>query len=205
EDESAGDAKAPTYDLPKTAQAVWRVGHFLNDTDIQSIGAEHQGDKEIQAILAEAKKIRESAIAKLHAAFIAMIGFLEKQPRPSNRFDLEKPGHLAAQASGHFDGTPHEANAGRAKALGDRWQAEIEADRKARQAKYDALSAEAAAAWPKIVAKIKAEEAFDPTDSGAKGRTVLIQGLRNRIGWDFSGAVDFAIWVDNTPVVGNYD
>jgi len=206
EDESGGDAKAPTYEMPKTALAVWRVGRFLDDTDIKSIGAEHPGDKDIQATLAEARKIRESAIAKLHSAFNAAVAVLEKQPRPSNRFDLEKPGHLASQASGHFDGTAHKnANVGRAKALGDRWQAEIEADRKARQAKYDAMSAEAAAAWPKILSKIKAEEEFDPSDSGAKGRTVVLTGLRNRIGWDFSGNVHFAIWVNNTPVVGNYD
>jgi hypothetical protein len=34
---------------------------------------------------------------------------------------------------------------------------------------------------------------------------VRFNGIRNRIGWDFSGPFDFAIWVNDTPVVGNYD
>ncbi len=34
---------------------------------------------------------------------------------------------------------------------------------------------------------------------------MLLTGIRNRIRWDFSGPVDFAIWVGETPVAGNYE
>ena len=201
EEESAGDA----YELPTTALAVRRVSWFLDDKEIQAIGKAHKGDKPIQAILAEAKKIRDEALAKLDKAFHAVLDKLEKGPRPSNRFDLEKPSHLAGKAGSDFEGTPRkDANVKRAKALGERWEKEIEADRKKRQKKYDELSAEAVAAWPKIKAGIEAEKEFDPQYSGAKGKTVLIEGLRNRIGWDFGGPYDFAIWVEGFPVIGNY-
>jgi len=33
---------------------------------------------------------------------------------------------------------------------------------------------------------------------------VLVQGLRNRIGWDFGGPYDFAIWMGDVPVIGNF-
>ena len=204
EEESAGDGKS--YEMSKTALAVRRLTWFQNDTDVRTIGAEYKSDKEIQALIEQAGKARESALAKLQAAFTAYVAHLEKQSRPSNRIDLEEPARLSGRAGGDFEGTPHkDADVARAKALYDRWQAEIEADRKARQAKYDELSVAAAKAWPTILSTIKAEDGFDPQDSGAKGRTVLIQELRNRIGWDFSGRYDFAIWVNETPVVGNYD
>jgi hypothetical protein len=202
EEESAGDG----YELSKTALTVHRLTGFEKDKDIQAIAKEYKKDKEIQAVIAEAKKIREAAVAKLHAAFGKVVAALEKKPRPSNRIDLEEPFRLAGSAGSDFEGTPHkDANVKRAKALGDRWQAEIEADRKLRQKKYDELSVRAAAAWPKILSKIEAQEEFDPTSASSNGKTVLIKELRNRIGWDFSGKYDFAIWVNETPVVGNYD
>lgn len=203
EDEKAAEG---AYELPKTALALRRLSWFLADKDLRKIGEAHPGDKPIQAIFAEATKARDAALAKLHAAFNGLLERLEKGPRPSNRFDLEKPSHLAGSAGSDFEGTPHkDANVARAKKLDQRWEKEIEADRKARQKKYDELSVEAAAAWPKILAGLKVETDFDPQDRGAKGKTVLIRGLRNRIGWDFSGPYDFAIWVNEIPVIGNFE
>jgi hypothetical protein len=206
EGESSGSANSPTYEMPKTASAVRRLTWFLNDADFQKIGSDYKDDREIHSLLAQARKTLDSAVAKLHGAFNALLAFMEKQPRPSSRFDLEKPRHLTGQAGTDFEGTPHkEANTARAKALGDRWEAEIEANRGARQAKYNELSVQASAAWPKILTKLKAEDEFNPSDPKSKGRTVLVKELRNRIGWDFTGEYDFAIWVNETPVVGNYD
>ena len=202
EEEKAGE----TYEMPKTAQAVRRLGWFLKDKEISKIAEAHKGDPAIQALIAEARKARETAVAKLDAAFNAVLAGLEKGPRPSNRFDLEKPWHLSGSAGSDFEDTPkRDANVARAKALADRWQAEIEADRKARQAKYDEMAVLAAEAWPRIRGGIAAEKDFDPRSPGAKGRTVLIEGLRNRIGWDFSGRHDFAIWVGDVPVIGDYE
>lgn len=200
------EESSPAYELPKTATAVRRLTWFVNDQDLGAIGDAHKGDAPIQALLAEAKKTRDGALEKLHGAFNALLAQLEKGPRPSNRFDLERVGRLAGQAGSDFEGTPHkDANVARAKALSDRWDREIEAERKARQAKYDELSAQAAAAWPRILAAVPCEKQFDPQDSSVKGKAVLIKDLRNRIGWDFSGPYDFAIWVNGIPVIGNFD
>ncbi len=200
-DESGGD-----YQLPKTSLAVRRLTWFLQDKDIKRLRSEFKDDAGIQGIIGEAEKTLKSAVAKLQASFEAAMTALEKSKRPSNRIDLEQPSRLAGQAGAEFEGTEHAAkNVARAKALGDRWQAEIEADRAAREAKYQELSAKAAAAWPDIVSSIKADDSFDPLDAGTKGKTVSLKDIRNRIGWDFSGAYDFAIWVGDTPVVGNYD
>jgi len=154
----------------------------------------------------EAKKTLEAATAKLHAAFDVAFSALEKGPRPSNRIDLEEPSRFAGRVGSDFEGTKHaETTVARARALDQRWQREIEADRAAREKKYQELSTVADAAWPAIVARIPADEEFDPQDGSAKGKTVLLRSIRNRIGWDFSGPHDFAIWVDGVPVVGNYD
>ncbi len=200
------DETSKEYELPKTAVAVRRLTWFVKDKEIERLRTEFKKDKEIQSIITRAETTLEKATAKLHAGFEAVMKALEKGARPTNRLDLEQPSRLCGQAGGDFEGTKHaKANVARAKALGDRWQKEIEADRAARQAKYDELSAVAAKAWPAIVASIKADDGFDPLDARSKGKTVRLTGIRNRIGWDFSGALDFAMWVGETPVVGNYE
>ncbi len=195
---------SPTaYEMPKTTLAVRRLTWFVNDKEIGAIGDAQKKDKPIQDLIAGAKKVRDAAVKKLHAAFNAVLDHLEKGPRPSNRIDLEYPSRLAGSAGSDFEGTPHqEANLKRAKALETRWDREIEAERKARQAKYDELSAVAAKAWPKIRDGVGADKDYD---ARSKGKRVLIEGLRNRIGWDFGGNYHFAIWMDGNPVVGNYD
>lgn len=194
------------YELPKTALAVRRLRWFLADKDMGRLWAEYQDLAPVQSMRAEAQKTLETATAKLHAAFDAAFSALEKGPRPSNRIDLEEPSRFAGRLGSDFEGTKHaETTVARARALDQRWQKEIEADRAAREKKYRELSIVADAAWPAIVARIPADDEFDPQDGSVKGKTVLLRSIRNRIGWDFSGPHDFAIWVNGVPVVGNYD
>lgn len=192
--------------LPKTTLAVHRLSHFLADAELARIRSAHSADGEIEAAFTQAARTRDAAVQKLNAAFEAVLGALEAGARPANRIDLEAPARLAAQARSALAGTQYaESNAASATALDARWQAEIAADRAAREAKYRELSAVADAAWPGIAATIRAEESFDPQEEGARGKTVRLNGIRNRIGWDFSGPYDFAMWVNDTPVVGNYE
>lgn len=194
------------YDYPKTALAVRRLRWFLADTEMGRLWKEFPDLAAIQSVRTDAQKALEAATAKLHAAFGAALGALEKKPRPSNRVDLEEPSRFAGQAGSQFEGTRHaETNVARARALYDRWQKEIEADRAAREKKYRELAVVADAAWPAIVARIQADDEFDPRGGSARGKTVLVKSIRNRIGWDFGGPFDFAIWVDGMPVVGNFD
>jgi hypothetical protein len=196
----------PSYELPKTVLAIRRIAWFLEDGETRRIREEHGSDARIQEIGAEAERLLAAVTAKAHEAFDALLTKLEQGPRPSSRYDLEVPSRLAGRAGSDFERTPHlEANLARAKALYERWQAEIAADLAACEARYGELSAVATEAWPQILAGIEAADGFDPSDPRAKGRRVLIRSLRNRIRWDFSGPCDFAIWVGQTPVAGNYD
>ena len=203
-EQHAGEAK--TLEMPQSALALRRLGQFLIDNELARIRAAHSADAEVQSPFAEAARIRDAAATKLDAAYRATLATLERAPRPASRIDLEEPGRLAARVRSDLEGTPFaEPIAQRADALYERWQAELAADRAAREAKYKELSAVADAAWPAIAAAINAEDGFDPTDSGSRGKTVRFNGIRNRIGWDFSGRYDFAMWVGDVPVVGNYD
>jgi hypothetical protein len=197
---------AHTVEMPTSALALRRLRHFLTDNELAKIRAAHGADAEVQSPFTEAERIRGAAAVKLDAAYQATLAALESAPRPANRVELEAPGRLEAQARGDLEGTQYaEPHAARAAALYDRWQAEIAKDRAAREAKYQELSAVANAAWPAIAAAIKAGDGFDPSDAQSRGRTVRFNGIRNRIGWDFSGRHDFAMWVNDVPVVGNYD
>jgi hypothetical protein len=199
-------AGAKALEMPKSALALRRLTQFLADNELARIRDAHRTDGDLQSPFAEAERIRHAAAAKLDAAYQATLMALESGPRPANRVDLEEPARLAASARSALEGTQFaEPNAARASALYERWQAEIAADRAAREAKYQELSTVANAAWPAIASAIKADEGFDPTDSGSRGKTVRFNGIRNRIGWDFSGRYDFAMWVGDVPVVGNYD
>jgi hypothetical protein len=204
EEQQAGGAR--TVEMPKSALALRRLSHFLADAELARMRAAHDADAEVRSPFHEAGRIRDATAAKLDAAYQATLAALESGARPASRIDLEEPGRLAAQARSDLEGTQYaEPHAARATALYERWQAEIAADRAARDAKYRELSAVADAAWPAIAAAIKAEDGFDPSDTQLRGKTVRFNGIRNRIGWDFSGRYDFAIWVNDTPVVGNYD
>jgi hypothetical protein len=204
EEQHAGGAA--TLEMPKSALALRRLSHFLADGELARLRAAHGADGEVQTPFAEADRVRTVAAEKLDAAYRAVLAALESAPRPASRLDLEEPGRLAARARSDLEGTPYaEPNAARANALYERWQAEIAADRANREAKYRELSALADAAWPAIAAAIKAEDGFDPAESQSRGKTVRFNGIRNRIGWDFSGRYDFAMWVGDVPVVGNYD
>ena len=204
EEQHAGGAG--TVEMPKSALALRRLSHFLADNELAKIRAAHGGDAEVQSPFTEARRIRDAAAVKLDAAYQATLAALESGERPANRIDLEEPSRLAAQARSDLEGTQYaQPHAARATALYERWQAEIAADRAAREAKYRELSALADAAWPAISAAIKAEDGFDPSDPQSRGKTVRFTGIRNRIGWDFSGRYDFAMWVNEVPVVGNYD
>ena len=204
EEQHAGGAG--TVEMPKSALALRRLSHFLADSELARIRAAHGGDAEVQSPFTEAGRIRDAAAVKLNAAYEATLAVLESSDRPANRIELEEPSRLAAQARSDLEGTQYaQPHAARATALYERWQAEIAADRAAREAKYSELSAVADAAWPAISAAIKAEDGFDPSDAQSRGKTVRFNGIRNRIGWDFSGRYDFAMWVNDVPVVGNYD
>src|SRR5205807_167127 len=137
----------------------------------------------------EAEEVFEAAGVKLDAAFNRMLDEADRLPTPSSKSsDFGRPGHLAAAAETTFAGTRYrEANVGRARQLGERWEAEHAEIMRARQELYDKLAVEADAAWPAILAATGASTDFDPSDTDARGKVVLLQGVHNRSGWEFDG------------------
>ena len=121
------------------------------------------------------------------------------------RDDLDKTMHLMSAATTSLAGAAElDQVVSRIKALEDRWTAEVAAIMQARQDLYDQLSIEADAAWPAIIEATQASADFEPGDAGAVGRTVLLQGVYNRSGWDFSG-YDFAMRLNGVPIGGTYE
>jgi hypothetical protein len=195
--------------LPKTVAALGRFRLLLtNDlfSPIPEARTSYPDDAAIQAIITNAERMHDAMAAKLAATFDAIMQEAEKLPTPSNKFDRGKASFMADKARWAFEHTPYmEARVARAKALDEKWEAAIEAENAAYAALYAQLSTEAAAAWPAIVTPIAVDEGFDPFDPSWKGKTVRISGVYNRIGWDFSGPFDYAVWVNGMPIVGNFE
>jgi hypothetical protein len=199
--ERAGDVPA----LPQTHLAVARIGYLLEDGDLQQTKAEHADNAAVQAVYREIDETFAAAGAKLYAAYTAVLDHADGLPAPEVEADVDRLSHLETATGSSFERTEYrEALLGRISQIKARWQGEYDALLQARQELWDRLAEQATAAWPAIVAATGATEDFDPNDADAVGRTVLLSGVRNRAGWDFSG-FDFCRRVDGVPVGGPYE
>jgi hypothetical protein len=192
-------------DLPATRLAIMRVGYLLRDPETQRIRAENAGNAAIEAVYQAAQELFDAAGAKLHAAYDQVLDHADGQPTPAVEADVDRLSHLETAVHTSFEGTGYaEPLLGRIGEIVARWKAEYAALMAARQELYDRLSAEAEVAWPAIVAATGATEDFEPGDTSAAGRTVLLAGVRNRAGWEFTG-FDFCRRINGIPVGGDYE
>jgi hypothetical protein len=198
--------------LPLTYLAVIRTRSLLDASRTLEIRRENAGDPTIEAIYREVEHELQSALAKADAVFNQMLDAIEQIELPLGESGLDKLAAAQESAAGGLISDAERSLAGsdylapyvaRVHRINDRWQAEIAAAIRARQELYDRLSVEAEAAWPDIVAATGATADFDPADSGAAGRVVLLRQVYNRAGWDFNGC-DFAMRWDGHPVGGGY-
>jgi hypothetical protein len=191
--------------LPLTRLAIMRVGYLLRDPETQQTRTDHAGNPAIQAVFQAVDETFEAAGAKLRAAYDRVIDHADAEPSPAVEADVSRLSHLATAAETSFEHTPHRAPVlARISEVEERWQAEYAALLRARQELYDRLAVEADAAWPGIVAATGAIDGFDPADPADVGATVLLTGVRNRSGWDFTGA-DFSMRLNGMPVGGSYE
>lgn len=208
EGESDGDA-APLAEprLPRTRLAVQRIRHLLTDPDTVATRVQHADDAELQATYRTAEGVFEAASAKLNWAYNQVLDAAERMETPMRPYELGRPEMLAGAAGVALAGTRYlDSVVDRARALDERWKAEIAAITRDRRDLYDRLAAEAAEAWPGIVAALGAREGFDPADTGTRGGPVLLSGVHNRAGWDFDGrAYDFATRLSGVPLGGTYE
>src|SRR5258706_15999935 len=110
------------------------------------------------------------------------------------------------QAKEWFAGTKYqEANVARAKALDDKWNAEVARLEKERLETLKTMTAAATAAWPAIAAGLAADSSFNPREVEQwKGKIVRIRGYYNRRSWDFDGHYEFAADVKGVAGGGGF-
>ncbi len=204
-DPKAQPLEAP--DMRNCRVAVSCIHYWLNSDETKKTRAENKGDPTLEATYAEAEKVFDAAAEKLNVAFNKVLEEAEKMPAPLRRLELDGPGMLAFRAEYALANTKfQEPVTARARKLDEKWKAEVAAIMKARQALYDKLSGEAAIKWPGIVAALGAKEGFDPADTSAVGKTVVLTGVYNRAAWDFSGRdYDFSMRLNGIPIAGNYE
>lgn len=192
-------------DMPKTRSAIQRIRFLLEDAPMAGSPASHAVDPATGAAYREAAEVLDCAGAQLSAAYTTVLDEAEKIPTPTRSVELDRPDRLARAAEAALRGTPYQGPiVARARELDARWKAEVAALTHGRQELSDRLSAQAALAWPAIVAATGAVAGLDPLDPAARGRAVLLAGVYNRAGWDFAD-YDFATRLAGTPVCGNYD
>lgn len=205
-DPKSGPLDAPM--LPRTGSAINRIGYWLNSDETKKTRSENKGDATLEAKYGQAEKVFEGAAAKLAAEYDKVLETAEKMPTPLRSFELDRPGMLAVSAEYALAGTKQkDAVVTRARKLDEKWKAEVAAIMKSRQELYDKLAAEADVKWPAIVASINPQRDFDPAKADAmRGKAILLKGVYNRSGWDFSGRNHaFAMRRDGIPLAGNYE
>jgi hypothetical protein len=84
-------------------------------------------------------------------------------------------------------------------------------DQAAQEKLYNTLVEQANKAWPAMVKEANPTEGFDAVATSqnidpAKGKTIRLKGVQNRMGFDYSpsGGYDFAITMDGVPVAGKF-
>jgi hypothetical protein len=207
EDEAPTGEPLADPELPKTRVAIQRIRYLLDDPQTKQILGNHGSDPKLEATFRKAKLILQAAADKLAAAYQEVLDAAEQRPAPLRRLELDRPLLLAFAAESALAGTRHrDAVVGRAHALDARWKAEVAALVHARQQLCDQLTDEAAARWPAIVAALGARDRFDPMDEDWRGKTVVLSGIYNRAGWDFSAReYSLAFRLDGVPLAGRYE
>jgi hypothetical protein len=192
--------------LYKTTQAVRGSAYWLNDRETKETIEKYKDDPIVKATAKEAQDTLEAAALKLSKAFNDVLAMAEAAPMPQKESDRFAALVLAGDAEQWFAGTKHQGpNVARAKALDEKWKAEVARIEKERAATLKRMTDEATAAWAKIEPSLTFERGFDPADAERyKGKTIRIKGYYNRTGWDFDAMYHFACDVKGKPVAGNY-
>jgi hypothetical protein len=176
---------APAVD--RTRDAMVQARRFRDDAEVQRICGEYPENAAIQAAWRAAGEVFDVSAAKVNAAFVRSLDHAEAMPSPMIEADLNQTMHLKAAADTMLEGTAYQAViVDRIAALAARWRQEYAELLETRQKLYDTLAAEAEAVWPQIVAASGATADFDPGKPN-KGQTILLSGVRNRCGWEWSG------------------
>jgi hypothetical protein len=184
------DAAPPSMYAPSVARtraALVEAMRFRADADVLRIRDEYPGNEAIRSVWQASGDVLEASAAKVNAAFVRSLEHAEAMPSPMLEADITNTMHLAAAAGTMLDGTPYKVQIlDRIEALETRWRHDYAETLDARRRLYDALAAEADAKWPEMVAASGATTSFDPWNP-VTGQTIVLSGVRNRCGWEWSG------------------
>ncbi|MER6434078.1 hypothetical protein ABT272_41265 [Streptomyces sp900105245] len=195
----------PHIQLHHTYTAAADPRLLLEDPEIKKIFDDNVDDPQIMRTFRELDEDHETALAKVAATYHSILDELEKLPTPMRFEDRLRPEGFVASAEKDFHETAHfDSVVSRARALDERFKAEYIAIIAAQQDLWDRLVTEGNATWPAIVTSTGACVDVDPTTSDAHGRTVLLQDVYNRSGWEYAG-FDFATQWQGVPIGGDYD
>jgi len=199
-------ARGRVEGLNKTTQAIRGTLYWLDNAETKRTAEQHKDNAVVTATLASARKTLDAATAKLDEGFNAVLGTLEKAPMPRQPADRYVAPQLMHNAEEWFAGTKYQAaNVARAKALDDKWNAEVARLEKERLETLKTMTAAATAGWPAIAASLGADSSFNPRDPDRwKGKVVRIRGYYNRRSWDFDGQYGFAADVKGVPIGGEF-
>jgi len=191
--------------LPKTRSALQRTRWLLEATETKERRAAHPDDAAIQTPYQIAERTMNDAGAKLAEAYSRVLAHAESLPTPLSQLTLARPSLLAYSAEAELAGTPfQQAVVGRARALDERWKAEVAAIYKQRQELYDKLDAESDVAWPAMRDAMDAQP-FD-RETARVGALVRLDQVYNRCGWDYgSRAYSFAVQLGGAVIGGVYE
>jgi hypothetical protein len=190
--------------MPNTVDAIAAYSLWLDNVGDDA----YKDDATVVALLAEATALRDAAVEKLQRAYDSVMAGGERAAMPTRERDPERLAvELVQFIEPWFGRTRYaEDNRRRAVALHDTWTRAVAAYEQKGVDLYNALTAEADAAWPAIEASISVELGFDPTEPEHWcNRRVRFTGVYNRIGWDYNGNYHFAMAINGVPVAGHYE
>jgi hypothetical protein len=189
-EDEAIDAVPPSMfapSVPRTRNALVDAMRFRADAEVQRIRDEYPGNEAIQAAWRASGEVFEASAAKVNAAFVRSLDHADAMPSPMIEDDINNTMHLSSAADTMLAGTAYQAAVlDRIRALDARWRREYAEMREARQKLYDTLAADAEVKWPEIAGASGATTEFDLWNP-EKGQTILLSGVYNRCGWEWSG------------------
>lgn len=198
------EARGEHFGIPQTLKAVRALGRWVEDT-CSDVKSQYKDDAEVVALNGEGLGAWKEAAAKGAKAVTRILEDLENLRAPTDRREDDKPARLVREIEAGLADTPLMTGLrDRTAAVRNKWAETAQKYEDEGKALYVKLSAEAD--WPAIAQSIKAEEGFDPTKPDAwRGKTIRLDRVRNRSGWDFDGEHDFAMHIDGVAVAGNYE
>jgi hypothetical protein len=198
---------------PQSVALIQRANNWLNDNMQDPVVAGlSESDPKIKGLLDGIKGDRQTAWTKLGKFASAILDDAEKA-----QIDKESRDRLEQFAEDDLrldlEGSPQlKALQARAMKLVGAFDQKQVGDATAQGKLYNSLVDQATKAWPGMVDKASATEGLDAVAASQnmdnfKGKTILLKGVKNRMGWDYSpdSGYDFAITIDSVPVAGKFD